>query len=35
MRGTPIDPKIRPYRITENGIEIYPQESVFYGVGEA
>lgn len=35
MRGTPIDPKIRPYRITENGIEIYPQEGVFYGVGEA
>lgn len=34
MRGTSIDPQIKPYRITKNGIEIYPQESVFYGVKE-
>jgi len=29
MRETSIDPQIRPYRITEKGIEIYPKESVF------
>ena len=29
MRETPIDAQMRPYRITENGIEIYSKESVF------
>ena len=29
MRETPIDTQIRPYRITENGIEVYSKESVF------
>jgi len=29
MRETSIDPQIRPYRITEKGIEIYQKESVF------
>lgn len=29
MRETPIDTQIRPYRITEKGIEIYSRESVF------
>lgn len=29
MREVFIDPQIRPYRITERGIEVYPKESVF------
>jgi len=29
MRETPIDTQMRPYRINEKGIEVYPKESVF------
>ncbi|MGQ9543653.1 MAG: RAD55 family ATPase [Candidatus Bathyarchaeia archaeon] len=29
MRGIPIDTQPRPYKITPNGIEIFPHESVF------
>jgi KaiC/GvpD/RAD55 family RecA-like ATPase len=29
MRETPIDTQMRPYRITENGLEVYSRESVF------
>ncbi|MEM3004894.1 MAG: ATPase domain-containing protein [Candidatus Bathyarchaeia archaeon] len=29
MRETPIDTQMRPYRITENGIEVYSRESIF------
>ena len=29
MRETSVDPQIRPYRITEKGIALYPKESVF------
>jgi len=29
MRETPIDTQPRPYKITENGIEVYAKESVF------
>jgi KaiC/GvpD/RAD55 family RecA-like ATPase len=29
MRETPIDLQPRPYRITENGIEVYPNETIF------
>ncbi|MEM2897112.1 MAG: ATPase domain-containing protein [Candidatus Bathyarchaeia archaeon] len=29
MRGSAIDTQLRPYKITERGIEVYPKETVF------